>query len=421
MPADAPVEPSRKDARGNLTELRRLVPPEMIRRTPGLPFTPAPGLQNRRDGRSVQPITLLNDVDVFLVTEAEAARTVLADPRFSADRVRHPDASSPPDPGPVPPIGSRDDGMFIFMDPPEHTRLRKLLTGQFTVRRMKALENRAREIAIDHIESMRASGTSADLVTDFALPIPSLMICELLGVDYADHEEFQANTATPLNLTSTDDEKLAAYQAQYAFMNRLVAQKRRHPGDDLVSGLLEADPPLTDRQLADIALTLLGAGHETTANMIALGTLALLHHPEQLARLRADASLIDGAVEELMRYLSISGFLTRVATEDLTVDGVAIPAGSTVIIALMVANRDAHTIDDPDELDITRRHARHLGFGHGLHQCLGQQLARIEMRVAFTELLTRMPGLQLAAPIDDVPLRNDMIVFGVHSLPVTWS
>lgn len=425
MPADASAPEVKDDARGNLIELRRIVPTDMVERTPGRPFTPAPGLERRRGEGAVQKFTLQTGVEVFLVTEVAQARAVLSDTRFSSDRVRHPDAALAPRPGSAPqesrPVTAREDGMFIFMDPPEHTRLRKLLTGQFTVRRMKALEERVREIAIEHIEAMKAAGTSADLVSAYALPIPSLMICELLGVDYADHDEFQANTATPLNLDTTDEEKAAATRAQYEFMTRLVAQKRERPADDLLSGLLEADPPLNDRQLADIGLVLLGAGHETTANMIALGTLGLLQNPEQLAALRADPSLIETGVEELMRYLSISGFLTRVATEDVTVDDTVIPEGSTVMVSLMVTNRDPSVFPDPDDLDFSRGRISHLGFGHGIHQCLGQQLARIEMRVAFTELLTRLPDLRLAVPVDEVDLRNNMIVFGAHSLPVTWS
>lgn len=425
MSSNAPAAKTRDDARGNLTELRRIVPPDMVKRVPGSPFTPAPGLQRRRGEGAIQKVTLLTGVEVFLITEAAQARAVLSNPQFSSDRVRHPDAATALAPGSAPeqaPVaGSREDGMLIFMDPPEHTRLRKLLTGQFTVRRMQRLEGRVREIAIEHIDAMQAAGTSADLVTDFALPIPSLMICELIGVDYAHHDEFQSFSAVPLNLNSTDEEKLAAYTAQHLFMKRLIAQKRENPADDLLSGLLQADPPLSERQLIDIALLLLGAGHETTANMIALSTLGLLQNPDQLAALRADPSLIVGAVEELMRYLSISGFLTRVATEDLTVDDTVIPKGSTVMVSLMVTNRDAAAFPSPDDLDITRSRISHFGFGHGVHQCLGQQLARIEMRVALTELITRLPTLRLAVPIEDVPLRNDMIVFGTHSLPVTWS
>ncbi|MFD0478451.1 cytochrome P450 [Nonomuraea thailandensis] len=323
----------------------------------------------------------------------------------------------------APKVDSRADGMFVFMDPPEHTRLRRLLTGQFTVRRMRALESRLREIAVEHIEAMRAAGTEADLVPAYALPIPSLAICELLGVDYADRAEFQERTAIALNSDTPDDERMQAGLELYGFIQGLVTAKRESPGDDILSGLVhDADPPLTDAQLTDMALVLLGAGHETTANMLGLGTFALLEHPDQLAALRADPALMDNAIEELLRYLSIIQMgVSRVAVEDVTIAGVKIPAGATVIIATPEANRDPRHWDDPDRLDVHRPRTSHLAFGHGIHQCLGQQLARAEMKVGLSELITRMPDLRLTVPADQVPLRNEMLIFGVHSLPVTWA
>ncbi|ASR34516.1 cytochrome [Prauserella marina] len=416
------------------TAMVRILPDDLTQRRPGCPFDPAPGLERRRNGGQVQPLPLLNGAEAFLVTGFDAARAVLADPRFSSDRFRHRDAthlrpdevaelaasSRQAEPAQTQP---RTDGMFIFMDPPEHTRLRRLLTGQFTVKRMKELEPRLTQIAVERIEAMRSKGTEADLVPEYTLPVPSLMICELLGVDYADREEFQHNTAVGLNLNSSGEERAKASGALYAFIQRLVADKQRHPADDLLSGLIhDADPPLTDGQLVDMTLVLLGAGHETTANMLGLGTLALLEHPEQLAALRADPSLIDNTVEELLRYLSIVQLgVTRVAKEPVTVDGVDIPAGATVVIATPEVNRDPRFFPEPDRFDLRRSRSPHLAFGHGVHQCLGQQLARIEMRIGFQELITRLPSLRLATPAEHVPLRNDMLIFGVHALPVTWS
>ncbi len=288
---------------------------------------------------------------------------------------------------------------------------------------MKALESRVTEIAVEHIEAMKAAGTEADLVPAYALPIPSLVICELLGVDYAQRDAFQENTAVALSSTATDEQRARAGGELYAFIAQLIAAKRANPADDLLSGLVhDADPPLTDAQLIDLALVLLGAGHETTANMLALGTFALLDNPEQLAALRADPGLIDQAVEELLRYLSIIQLgVTRIATESVTVGGVRIPAGATVVIAVPEINRDSRRWSDPDRLDLRRERTAHLAFGHGVHQCLGQQLARIEMRIGYTELFTRLPNLRLATPAEEVPLRNDMLIFGVHSLPVTWA
>ncbi|MER7369517.1 cytochrome P450 [Nonomuraea wenchangensis] len=401
------------------TAMRRLLPADMVERG-ACPFDPPTGLRELRGKTAIQPLTLANGAPVWLVTGLEEARAVLGDTRFSSDRVRHPDATSP---GPAAPqVESRTDGMFVFMDPPEHTRLRRLLTGQFTVRRMRALESRIREIAVEHLEAMRAAGTEADLVPAYALPIPSLVICEMLGVDYADRAQFQSNTAVALNSDTPDDERARAGLELYGFIQKLVEAKKSEPGDDMLSGLIhDADPPLTDAQLVDMALVLLGAGHETTANMLALGTFALLENPEQAAALRDDPGLLDNAVEELLRFLSIIQMgVSRVATEDVTIAGVDITAGATVIIATPEANRDPRHWDDPDRLDVRRRRVSHLAFGHGVHQCLGQQLARVELKVGLGELLARLPDLRLAVPADQVPLRNEMLIFGVHSLPVTW-
>jgi cytochrome P450 len=403
--------------------MRRPLPPEMVDRG-GCPFDPPAGLDRLHEKGTVSPVTLLNGEPIWVVTGYEEARAAFADPRFSSDKLRRADAMQGRS-GPVLPAGApRRDGLFIFMDPPEHTRLRKLLIGQFTVRRMRALEARITEIAVEHIDAMRAAGDRADLVSSFALPLPSLVICELLGVDYADRALFQERAAVLLRLTTSDEERARVTGEFRAFMRELVAGKRATPGDDLLSGLVHADtdPALTDDELVDLATVLLTAGHETTANMLALGTFALLEHPDQLAALRADPALIDSAVEELLRYLSILHLgLTRIVTEDVEIGGVQLAAGSTVLLSIPEANRDAQHWPDPARLDLARPRGAHLAFGHGIHQCLGQQLARVEMRVGFTELLARLPGLRLAVPATEVPLRTDMVVFGVHELPVTWS
>ncbi|WP_029431719.1 cytochrome P450 [Blastococcus sp. URHD0036] len=424
----------------HLIEMRRPLEADMVEHPPGCPFDPAPGLLARRGQGPVQPISLTNGLTVYLVTGFDEGRAVLADQRFSADKFRNRDVTAM-QPEEVAALGKeaagrgvcpvipfedappRTDGYFIFMDPPEHTRLRRLLTGQFTVRRMKQLESRVREIAAEHIEAMQAAGTGADLVPAFAMPIPSLMICELLGVDYADREEFQEYTSVSTNVLASDEEKAASAAGQYAFMGKLVAQKRATPGDDLISGLIQvSDPALTDSELIDISLTLLGAGHETTANMLGLGALALLSHPEQLAALRADPTLFDNAVEELLRYLSIIQLgVTRIAMDDVTLAGVDIPKGATVMLAAPEANRDPAHFDHPDQLDVTRPRPPHLTFGHGVHQCLGQQLARIEMSIGLQVLFEQLPELRLAVPVEEVPVKNEMLLFGVRSLPVTWA
>ncbi|WP_239341633.1 cytochrome P450 [Frankia sp. CiP3] len=316
-------------------------------------------------------------------------------------------------------------GLFSSQDPPVHGFYRKQLTGQFTVKRMKRLEQRIEQIVADQLEYMASRGPVADLVADFALPVPSLVICELLGVDYSEHAFFEQQTATLLSVKTTPEQVIAAGDALAAFMLKLVRQKRNEPDDALLSGLIEAqreaERPLTDDELAGIAMMLLTAGHETTANMLGLGTLTLLHHPEQLAKLKADMSLVDTAVEELLRFNGIIRIgQVRLVTQDVQIGRRLIPAGSSVVASGMAANRDPEKFENPDELDITRGAVHHVAFGHGIHQCLGQQLARIELRVGYRRLFDRFPDLRLAIPLEDVTWRTDTAIYGVRELPVTW-
>jgi len=215
------------------------------------------------------------------------------------------------------------------------------------------------------------------------------------------------------------DEKIAVYMSLTGYLASLVTGKRADPGEDILSDLARQDD-LSIEELTGIAFLLLLAGHETTANMLGLGTFALLEHPDQLAELRADPSLMPGAVEELLRYLSVADIFYRYATEDLELGGETIPEGSTVVVSLLAANRDPARFENPDSLDLRRNARGLLSFGHGVHQCLGQQLARIEMRAGFEGLLRRFPTLALAVAADEVRLRTDMNIYGVHELPVTW-
>ncbi|MGH3797427.1 MAG: cytochrome P450 [Pseudonocardiaceae bacterium] len=406
------------------TTMRLPLPPDLVERG-RCPFDPPVALERMREQAPVSPVTMLSGATIWMVTGYDEARTVLSDPRFSADRLRGGSILRDiPDDVREKMFDERSRaGSFISMDPPEHSRYRKLLTGQFTVRRMRQLAPRISEIVTEHIDAMVAAGTSADLVTAFALPVPSLVICELLGVPYAERSEFQERTATMLRLDTPFEELMRVRDGMRAFMLRLVTEKRDQPTDDLLSGLIhgDADPALNDDELVGIATLLLIAGHETTANMFGLGIFALLEHPEQLDALRADRTLIDGAVEELLRYLSIVHIgLARLTVEPVELGGKEIPADATVMISLPVTNRDPGHWDDPASLELARPRGTHLAFGHGVHQCLGQQLARVEMTVGFTELLRRLPGLRLTIAPEEVPLRSNMVVYGVHALPVAW-
>ncbi|MGW4640252.1 cytochrome P450 [Sphaerisporangium sp. NPDC004334] len=379
------------------------------------PLDPPAPFGRWREEDPVRPMLYADGHVGWLVTGYSAARSVLADPRFSTRlELLHP------------PINQRlsqarrRPGFFLREDPPEHTRFRKLLTGQFTVRRMKQLEPRIEKITADRLDEMERLGPPADLVQAFALPIPSLVICELLGVPYDDHERFQGYSSTLLNLDATPAQVQGALDDLDAYLGELVARKRVEPDDALVSGLIETGQ-LTDEELTGVAILLLIAGHETTANMLALGTYTLLRNPDQLAALREDPSLADGTVEELLRYLTIVHLgPVRAALEDVELAGHLIKAGEAVTLSLAAGNRDPERFEDPDKLDIRRQAMGHLAFGHGVHQCLGQQLARIEMRIGYPALLRRFPGLRLAVPADDVAMRSNMAIYGVHRLPVAW-
>ncbi|GAA0931316.1 cytochrome P450 [Nonomuraea longicatena] len=379
------------------------------------PFDPPGKLLDLAARAPIHRMTYTDGHLGWLVTGHALGRAVLAHPDFTSS----PKDLHPPVPGREKVFGGGSDfltppGFFIRMDPPEHTRFRKLLTGQFTVRRMQRLEPRITEITEQVLDAMRPP---ADLVEDFALPIPSLVICELLGVPYEDRDSFQDDTRVIVNLESEAEEIFAAGGRLQAYFADLVARKRAEPDDALISGLLELD----DEDLVGVALLLLVAGHETTANMLGLGTYALLTNPDQLAVMRERPSVVDGAVEELLRYLSIIHLGPfRVATADVSIGGQTIKKGDSVTISTSAANFDPARFPDPARLDLTRQATGHLSFGHGIHQCLGQQLARIEMRIAFPALLRRFPELRLACDPAEVPMRSHMSIYGVHRLPVTW-
>ncbi|HEY1177826.1 MAG TPA: cytochrome P450 [Phytomonospora sp.] len=386
------------------------------------PFDPPSAITRLRETRPVSPLTFPDGHEGWVVTGYEAVRQMMADTRFSSRQdigIVHVPFEMTGMPAPTEP-SPQFPGLFISMDPPDHTRLRRKLTGAFTVKRMKALEEQIVEVAERQLDHLATLKPPVDLVAEFALPVPSLVICELLGVPYADRETFQANSAQFLVKDQTLEEKMGAIGALTGYLGQLVTAKRAEPGEDILSDLAR-DEELSVEELVGIGFLLLLAGHETTANMLALGTFALLENPAQLAELRADPELMPGAVEELMRYLSIADIFYRYATEDLELGGETIPAGSTVVVSLLAANRDPARFDDPDTLDIHRQARGHVSFGHGVHQCLGQQLARIEMRAGFDGLLRRFPTLRLAVPADEVPVKSDMNIYGVHKLPVTWT
>jgi cytochrome P450 len=386
------------------------------------PFDPPSQITRLREAHPVSPLVFPDGHEGWLVTGYEAVRRLMADTRFSSRQdigIMHIPYETPGMPTPTEPSPPMP-GVFVAMDAPDHTRLRKRLTGAFTVKRMRQLEEHIAEIVERQLDEMARLTTPVDLVKEFALPVPSLVICELLGVPYADRETFQRNSAKFLEKDVALDEKMAALGGLMTYLSELVTRKRADPGEDILSDLARHDD-LTIEELVGIGFLLLLAGHETTANMLALGTFALLENPKQLAELRENPDLLPDAVEELMRYLSVGDIFYRYATEDIELGGETIGKGSTVVVSLLAANHDPQRFDNPDTLDIHRKARGHLSFGHGIHQCLGQQLARIEMRAGFAGLLRRFPTLELAIPTGEVKLKTDMNLYGVHELPVRWT
>ncbi|MGX9789364.1 cytochrome P450 [Mycobacterium sp. MMS18-G62] len=395
------------------------LPPLHMRRDA---FDPTAELRDIRETTGVQTVVNAFGMRVYLVTRHDDIKAVLSDhQRFSNSR--------PPGfvvPG-APPVSAQEQesaraGNLLGLDPPEHSRLRRMLTPEFTIRRMKRLEPRIVEIVDAQLDAMEKAGPPVDLVENFALPIPSLVICELLGVPYEDRDDFQSRSARQLDLSIPIPERLELVRRGREYMGTLVARARRQPGDDILGMLVrEHGDELTDDELIGVASLLLLAGHETTSNMLGLGTLALLRHPDQLAAVRDDPDAVGPAVEELLRWLSIvHSAIPRITTTDVEIAGVPISAGELVFVSLPSGNRDPDFIDSPEVLDIRRGALGHLAFGHGVHHCLGAPLARMEMRIAFPALLHRFPTLSLAEDFADVQFRSFHFIYGLKSLEVGW-
>ena len=402
-------------------------------RVRGCPFDPPPAFHALREEGPLTRVRLRDGSTPWVVTRYAEQRTLLADPRLSVlpalpgfPRPERPSAEADTGHGGGEESSADAHGLsFINMDDPEHARLRRMVTGPFAIKRMEAMRPAVQKIVDDRIDDLLAGPNPTDLVEAFALPVPSLVICELLGVPYDDHAFFQANSKAIITRSSTPEQRAEAHRRLGDYLGGLLDTKREEPGEDVLSDLAAKvkDGALTRREATSMAVLLLFAGHETTANMISLGTLALLENPGQLARLREsdDPAFVAGAVEELLRYLHIPHLgMRRVALEDIEVGGRTIRAGEGLLLLNEMGNRDPDVFPDGDRLDLDREARRHITFSFGVHQCLGQPLARMELQVVYSTLYRRIPTLRLATEVDHIPFKHDSFVYGVHELPVAW-
>ncbi|WP_432198154.1 cytochrome P450 [Streptomyces sp. bgisy027] len=395
------------------------VPAFTLTRPHDAPLAPPPLYARLREEQPVTRVSLWEGrLTPWLVTRWEDARSVLGSPAFSTDTTR---------PGaPTFREGTRKNprGFFQNYDDPIHATMRRTLTREFMVKRVDALRPAIARLTDELLTGMTRLSGPADFVEHFSLPLPSLVICELLGVPYEDHPFFQEQSKTLVDLNATPQESAQAFANLGKYLLELVQAKRTAPGDDVITRLAaQADEGvITDQDAADLSAFLLFAGHETTANMIALSAITLLNHPDQIPHILGGPDQVAGAVEELLRYLTIvHGGLRRTAIDDIAIGGVTIRSGDGVIISVNVANRDPEIFTAADDLDLERANVRrHLAFGYGIHQCLGQPLARAELQVVLPEVFRRLPDLKIAVPMEEIAFKQATAVYGVRELPVTW-
>jgi cytochrome P450 len=383
-------------------------------------FHPPAAYSELQASRPFQRARLASGLSAVLITRHDHVRRLLDDPRLSSDEgvAGYPFLYEGAFASPLKDTFMRTDGEA-------HLRVRRILAKEFTFRRSNELRPEVQEIVDSCLDAMEAAGPGADLVPALAFPVPSGTICRLLGVPVEDRPVFESNTRAMIDVTSTQEQVMAAMGAIMGYLDQLLTRKQSEPADDLLSRLVHehlGTGGIARQELVQIALILLVGGHETTATMIGLGSYALLQHPDQLARLRAEPDLWPSAVEELLRHQTIvQNPVQRVATEDVEIDGETIHAGEGVVMVLETANRDPRAYPDPDTLDVSRNPRNHLAFSFGPHHCLGHVLARMELELVYRGLFTRFPGLRLAIAADDVVMRPASVgLYGVDSLPVVW-
>lgn len=394
------------------------VPDLAIKR--GCPFAEPEGYAELRAAGPVVRVRLGSGQEAWAVSSHAAARELLLSDAFSVDR------RNPGYPTLVPAGGDVGFRASIGeMDPPEHGPARRAINGEFTQRRVDALRPDMQKLTDELIDAVLDGPRPADLVAALALPVPIGMICDLLGVPEGDREEFRVRSAAMIDLFTPPQERLGAIGALLGYVDQLVTARENDPGDDLLGRRIRkarAEGEELDHQsLVELALTLLVAGFESTANQISLGIVALLSHPEQLELLRREPERWPAAVEELLRYCAILNPVSyRVAVEDVTIAGFPLRRGEGVVALGTAVNRDPEVFENPEKFDITRTGGRHLALGHGAHMCIGQHLARVELHVVFETLFRRIPTLRLAVPVEELSFKDEATAYGLNTLPVTW-
>ncbi|MFF7548442.1 cytochrome P450 [Streptomyces canus] len=398
------------------------VPGFPMARAAGCPFAPPPAMMKLHAEEPVSRVRLWDGSVHWLVTRYEDQRALYGDPRLSVDTTR---------PG-FPYLNeafretaAKNPPSFLNMDDPDHARIRRMVTGAFAVKRIEAMRPAVQRMTDALIDQMLAGPKPVDLVEALTLPLPSLVICELLGVPYEDHDFFQANSKVGLRRDVTAEAVRAAFGEIYQYLSGQIDAKLADPADDMLSELAARvrAGDLTHHDATMLGVLLLGAGHETSANMLALGILAFLEHPDQLAVVRDtdDPKVLASAADEMLRYLTVvHNGQRRLALEDLEIGGRSIRAGEGVIMPGATGNWQADVFPDPERLDVRRDARRHMAFGFGIHQCLGQPLARLELQVVYHTVFRRIPTLRRATGLDRIPFKDDGIVYGVYELPVTW-
>lgn len=383
------------------------------------PFDPPPEYRHLRVEQPILRVKTPRGDSTWLVTRYKDIRAVLSDKRFSSDP-RRPgfpsyltgDIAPPP-------------GFFLLMDDADHKRLRALIVGEFIGPQLEALNPLMQSVVARNMAVLESLTPPQDLITTFALPIAAQVICELLGVPYADHGFVQERTDTILDRSRSPEEQEAAVVELMGYFDQQVTLKENAPGNDLIGRLIQ-DPArysqVSHDELVGLAALLLLSAYDTMAQVIGLGTVVLLQQPEQLKTFLEEPALADNFIDEMVRYLSVNHTgLPRVATADVEIGGQLIRAGEGVVVMLNSGNRDELIYTQPDQIDIHRKARNHLGFGHGLHKCIGAHFARAELKIVFRSLFKQLPTLALTCPIDTLPFRHEMVLYGLKQLPITWT